>query len=478
MTLGGLLAIIGVILAIYALARPPQRKSIGLFVPLWVVIAGLGTSGLLLLALGALIQWQVTSPGWRFALGTAAFLIPIVVTLWAVLSWHKAALTKKSEPKFKEFLLSCLRDREYDEAVRILTQNRDCLPKILTADTADLVFDRQFVEAMISARSWLHLELLTDKSLLSIFPDHRRFVDRTFRTLLVADESPLRTSALLGEGGDETIGCSHEEKALIDRTFLNPAWYHRCRVGYPLVISACEKVDSGELDNAYNRADARYGARQGVTTRSKCQLFLAEKTIAHALKAAIEQNSGETEEIHRDAADLWDIFRAVYDHSVYSRETWDEPSGCGDYPTPFGFLLAEILSDYDLICEDAWHKSDYGEKPPPEILGPVVRMWAHCVMWFTKDKGRVSSGFRMGRVRSLLEMTLSRRHAEVNATENQESRAAWTELFIENVKDAHRSWLPESREYLREAIDGMDRAKDHISQNRGWFRKELEIEGT
>ena len=181
-----------------------------------------------------------------------------------------------------------------------------------------------------------------------------------------------------------------EEERLINSTFRNPQWYHRCRVGYPLVIAACERIDSRELDDAYNRPDARYGSRQGITSRSKCSVFLAEKTIAHALKAAIKQNSGTTEDTHCDAADLWEIFRTVCEHSVYRPETWDEPSGYGDYPTPFGFLLAEILSDYYFICHDAWHESDYGKNMPHDILAPVIRMWAHCVMWFTKDEGHVS----------------------------------------------------------------------------------------
>ena len=132
MTLGALLTIIGVIVAIYALARPSQRKSIGLFVPLWVVIVGLSISGFFLLLLEILVQWESKKPGWKFAFGTMAFLLPIGVTAWAVLSWCKAKLIKKSEPKFKDFLFSCLRDCEYDEAVRILTQNRDYLAEILT----------------------------------------------------------------------------------------------------------------------------------------------------------------------------------------------------------------------------------------------------------------------------------------------------------------------------------------------------------
>ena len=477
MTLSGLLAIIGILIAVYALARPAQRKSIGLFVPLRAVIVGLSVSGGLLIALEVMLQWEVACPPATFALGTGAVLIPIGIAVWAALSWHRAVLTKETEPRFREFLLSCLRDAEYDEAVRILTQNRTRLASVLTKDTADLVFDRQFVRAMVSARTWLHLELLTDESLLETLPNYRRAVDRTFRVLLAAEESPLRISALLGEGGDETIGLTDEEADLIGCTLLNPTWYRRCGAGYPLVIAACEKIDSGELDEPYNRADARYGALQGIARRSRCPVFLAEKTIVHALKAAIEQNSGTTEDAHRDAADLWELFRAIFRHSIYRKETWDEPFGYGDYPTPFGFLLGEILSDYYFICEEAWHRSKYGSAPPPKILGPVIRMWAHCVVWSIEDEDRVSPSFRMSHVTTLLEMTLSRRHAEVHANDdNRETRAAWAQVFVEHLKEVAMTQGSGSREYLRKAIHGMDYAKDHIRMNRDWLREELGIE--
>ncbi len=271
---------------------------------------------------------------------------------------------------------------------------------------------------------------------------------------------------------------TNEEEHLINSTFRNPQWYHRCRAGYPLLIAACERIDSGVLDTAYNGPDANYGARQGIATRTSCPVFLAEKTIAHALKATIEQNSGTTEDTHCDAADLWSIFRTVCEHSVYRPATWDEPSGYGDYPTPFGFLLAEILSDYYFICDDAWHASGLGTNMPPDILAPIVRMWAHCVMWFTKDERHVSLRFRQSAVYSLLETTLERRQTETHAQGQQETRAAWTQVFVNNIKNAMTSWLPDSRHYVGEVLDRMDLAKDHISENREWLRQELELDGS
>ncbi|UCE62082.1 MAG: hypothetical protein JSU63_10285, partial [Phycisphaerales bacterium] len=81
MTQTALLAIIGVILAVYALARPPQRKSVRLFVPFWTVTAGLVNSCILLIALDYLVEWEIKAPGWKFVLGNLAFFLPIAVTV-------------------------------------------------------------------------------------------------------------------------------------------------------------------------------------------------------------------------------------------------------------------------------------------------------------------------------------------------------------------------------------------------------------
>jgi len=233
------------------------------------------------------------------------------------------------------------------------------------------------------------------------------------------------------------------------------------------------------LDDAYNRPDARFGALQGITSRSKCPVFLAEKTIAHALKAAIKQNSGTTRDTHSDAADLWDIFKTVYKHSVYRPETWDEPFGFGDYPTPFGFLLAEILSDYYFIGEEALRKSTFGARPPPEILAHVIRIWACCVVRFTKDEGHVSPQLRRSAVVRLLEKVLEMKQAEVHVTDDRGNRASWTRAYVDAVKGVVTSTCSsDQRQYVREVIDGMDVAKDHISQNRDWLLQELGLDGS
>ena len=475
MSLGALLAVIGMILAIFALARPSQRKSISIFISLWPILSGIVLSAVLLVILDVLTQWKIESPSAKFFLGLSAFLIPIGVTAWGLISWHRAVLNKKVDPRFKDFLLSCLRDGVYDEAVRILMINKDRLADALSEDTADLIFDRQFIEAMVRARSWLHLELLANESFLATFPNHYWAVNRTIRAMLGSEYSPLRTAALLGDSGDETLRPTEEDKGLIQRTFQSPEWHHRCSVGYPLTVAACHMIDTGNLDKAYNSANRLYGAQQGITPRSNCQVFLAVKTISNVMKASVAQKVGTTTDIHRDTTNLWDIFRTILRHSNYSQETWDEPFGYGDYPTPFGFLLAEILGEYRWTCREAWDASERGQHSPPDILAPVVRAWAFCLMRFKTDSmmESVSPELITTKVCDLLEMMLELRHTE-NHAEGCPAKAAWTTMFLDSIKESMTIGRTQSQDFLRGAIEGMDVAKDYISQNREWLKQELD----
>jgi hypothetical protein len=75
-------------------------------------------------------------------------------------------------------------------------------------------------------------------------------------------------------------------------------------------------------------------------------------------------------------------------------------------------------------------------------------------------------------------MTLERRQAEVHAKEHRDAKAAWTRVFVENIKDGMTSWLPDSRQYLAEVLCGMDVCIEHIGENRDWLRQELELDRT
>ncbi len=476
MTLEGLLAIAGIIVALYAVAQPVQRRSVGLFVPVWLVPGSLVLSAVILLwREGGRAFGHEFSPRGDFAMTVASFALPIVATSSAIWLWHAARITKRKDTRFRGFVLTCLRENRFDELVRIIEKNWGRFALACTADTLDVLFEPRFTQAMIQARTWLHLQLLADNAMLDSLPDHIRIAWQLLRELLLADNSPLRNSAIVDEGGDETLCCTDEENRLVDSTLRNPRWYHHCRAGHPLLIAACERIDSGSLEAAYNRVDAQYGARQGVATRTKRPIFLTEKTISHALSISLETNNASAEDTHADATDLYSLFMAIYARSTYSRETWDEPFEHGDYPTAFGYLLAEILSDFERMCHEAWRKASYGAKPPAEIVVPVARMWAYCVMYFTEDSGKVSAKLRIGNAISYLDWTLERQYAHVKASQKSESEGAWARIFMDGLKEAALLRGTEGNDFLTEAADRLDFCKVHVLECDPWLRSELEL---
>jgi len=475
LSLEGLLAISGIVLAVYAIAQPVQRRSISLFVPGCLIPCSLLLSAIVLFwGKGALIFGYQLLPWSDLASTLFAFLMPVSATLWAIYCWWEAKLSKGKDMQFRQFILTCLCEGKFDELVRILDRNLLRLTEACNPETIGLLFEDRFIQTMHRAQTWIHLKLLTNNTLLDLLPSRHYAVGRTLRDLLIIGNSPLRTSALLGEGGDETLHCTDEEELLINSTFRNPQWYHRCRAGYPLPIAACEKIDSGSLDTPYNNPDRRYTTWQGVSTRTNCPVFLAEKTIAHALSISLDKGSTSREDTHCDATDLWDLLRTMHEHSRYSPETWDEPFGYGDYPTPFGFLFGEILSDYEHICDDIWRQCSFGEEPPPDELEPAIDMWAFSVIFLAaKGEGSVSPKFRSARLKSYLNMTLQCRNTEVNASDKKGNYAAWTGMFIGGLKEAYTVWKPESKEFLTATVNTLDIVKEYVSKNHNWLRDEL-----
>ena len=473
MTLGALLAIIGVILAIYALARPPQRKSIGLFVRLWVVIVGLSISGLLLLSLEILVQYEARAPGWKSALGAMAFLIPIAVTVWAVLSWHRARLTKKSEPKFRDFLLSCIRDGEYDEAVRILTRNQGDLAKILTKDTAGLIFDRHFIRALMSARSWLHLELLTDSKLIELLPNPLVARDATIRQMASQDESPLHARVAHMQGCDETSYCPESEWDLIERTFGNPEWYLQSHAGYPVLMTAIERLDSGEFDTAYNRNDLLYIATQGVSSRARCPVHLAWKTVVLAINAVIEHDKNSDFYV----TDLGDLFVAAYEHSKHNIVVWnDPPSGCGEFPTPFAYIMSGICLDLKSLDRDAFRRSKGGTTKSGQVAAAIGMTWTRCIMYMLDDDNHVPEQFRVRLLRDYFEHLLQRKgDCEARPADGSQPLSDWYEILIKPFHMMCRKDDPQVSELLKVAVHGLDIGKPDVLNGQDWLCAELGI---
>ncbi|MBE3038999.1 MAG: hypothetical protein IMZ62_09340 [Chloroflexi bacterium] len=467
MTLDGLLAIIGIIFAIYALASPSQRQSINLFVPCWVVPGAVLVSYLILNGLDGREAWKVpVCPEVAFVLKILAFLFPVGAGIWAGWRWKKARLSAKTKTdgRFRDLLLTSLREGTFDEVVRIVRSNTKRLASVLTKETTGLLFDRHFVRALVAARSWVHLELLTQEAILEKLPDRCAAVDCTIRELFSADESPLRTVALAMDAGTK------EERELIAVTFNKAKWYMDCRVGRTLLMSARELLYSGKVDDSYNRNDLLYIAEVDASSRRQCPLYLAERIMVNAVSTAIEQGV----DVGCDAADLATLFLDIHEHSRYDVNVWDNPPDyCAESPTPFAYLLSEISDNLSWFSKETFRRAESGVNRPGEIAGQLGRSWAACLACVIKDPGHVSDDFRRGLVRQYFSFILETLQPVRDESNGPPHLSEWLKAFLGPVKERFRPNDHAALEILRNVANEMDQGDASVRDGMPWLWQEL-----
>ena len=124
MSLEGLLTLIGIIIAVYALAQPVQRRSIPLLVPMWLVPLSIVISaGLLIWRYAVLVLCFEFYPWSDLASMVGAFLFPITGVLVAYFYWRRAKLKKQKDTKFQRFILASYYEDKFDELMRIVEKN-------------------------------------------------------------------------------------------------------------------------------------------------------------------------------------------------------------------------------------------------------------------------------------------------------------------------------------------------------------------
>jgi hypothetical protein len=221
-------------------------------------------------------------------------------------------------------------------------------------------------------------------------------MDVTVREMASQGDSPLHARVAHKEGGDETVRCSDAEWRLMDRTFGNPDWYFTSRAGYPLLMVAMERLDSGEFDTLYNRNEPLYIASQEISSRSRCPIHLAWKTVVLAVRATIEQaQDGDCY-----VTDLADLFVAAYEHSRHDSSAWnDVPWACREFPTPFAYIMSGICLDLYFLSKDAMRKAGGGQQPPNQVAQSIGMTWSRCMMYLTDNDDHVPASFRVGLLR-------------------------------------------------------------------------------
>jgi hypothetical protein len=481
-TLEALLTFIGILAAVLAIARPVQRHSLRLFVPAWCLPAAILLSLVLMICRDA--PFGVSPPfGWPlsvvlFGLTMGAFLIPVAAALWSWAAWDRAKLTGKKVGRVENVFQAALREREFDEVERILRKNQQSLEQ-LPASAASVLFHPAMVTALVDSHSLIHLELLANTHFLKSLENRHGAVEVVVRELLRSEVSPLRSAVVSRYGGLEHLTYSDSERTLMEKTFLNPKWYFEANAHYPLVISAVEALRSGNLDTVYNDKGRDYEARQGISTRSHCPVYVAIKTEVLAIEAALERR------VEGDfyVTDLVDIFRSVLERSKFDEAVWQSSLSNPEFPTPFAYLLYEIAGDLCNLSEKSLEEATSKHAPlraenPGRLARDLALTWSFCVWRIADSQDQVAPKFRNHVIEQYLLFVLALAWAPSEiysgpVGDDVEGIHHWRDLFLRELQARFVSASFRERVALDETFDSMDHGKRSVAKGSAWLKEKL-----
>ncbi len=481
MTLEALLTFFGILVAILAIVRPVQRRSLGLFAPAWRLIVAIILSFVFIVWRDA--PYGVNPPyGWSlsevmFGLTVGAFLVPVLAALWSWVSWARAKLTDRRIGHVENIFRAALREREFDEVERIVRNNQGRLQR-LPVGAATVLFSPAMVAALVDSHSLLHLELLADMEFLKSLENRLDAVDVVVRELLQSAVSPLRSAVVSTYGGLEHLKPSDLEKVLVEKTFQNPEWYYEANAHYPLAISAVEALRSGKLDTDYNGVGRDYETNQGISKRAHCPVNLAIKTEVLAIQAALEK------QVENDfyVSDLWDVFRLVQERSMFKAAVWESPLANFEHPTPFAYLLYDISADLEDLSGEAvvaaCKAAPQHARPPGQVAQALAVTWSLCVWSIADSENQVSPEFRNRILRQYLVFMLKvgwqpREICLALNTNDVKGLDVWRDLFLEELKKRFTPTNSLRIAALKNAAGSLDHGKSYVIDGYAWLMKEL-----
>jgi len=482
MTLAALLTVFSITLAIFSLARPVGRRSLALFLPAWWMVAAICLSFICIIVRDAPLG--VKPPFyWRldlveFGLSLGAFIAPVGIALWCWRTWHVAKLTRRNVGRLENVIKAAIREEEFDEIERIIDKNKDTLIR-LPAGAASALFNPKIVGALVGSNSMGHLELLSNLEFVRLLDNRFGAVDVVGRELLRAPESPVQSAVVMHYGGLENLEYTDTQRLLMEKTFLNPQWYMETRADYPLVILAIEELNSGKRDAEYNNVGRAYESGQGISTRSRCPIYLAAKTIVLALQAAIEQRAKGDFYI----TDLLDIFRAVQGHSKFNKEIWEGDLSNWEFPTPYAYLLYQIAGDLLDLSGAAVHSATpEAEARQVELPGDIARAlamtWSFCVWSIADSDGQVSPSFRDSIIQEYLKFVLELGWAPSEVyhgpgANGVQGLEVWRDLFAEELRQRFAGDSGKRLDALKSAMESLDRGKMYVFDGYDWLEQKL-----
>jgi hypothetical protein len=480
MSLEGLLTYFGLLAAALAIMGPVQRRALSLFVPRWLLPASI------VVALAFLILRDtplgIPPPlGLRLDLVTylltlGAFLLPVSAAFVAWVLWFDAKLSSRNLPQLEAFLQTALREGKFDEVDRVLGRNRGRLARI-PSGAATVLFNSRLVRQMVSSQSFVHLELLSQRPLMESLENRLQAVETVVREILMAGASPLQSAVVEKYEGIEHLQYTDSERSLIAATFENPHWYHDTNAHYPLIITAINRIESGELDTLYNQPDENYVATQGVSKRATCALYLAIKTEVIAIGSAVDESVEEDFYI----SDLWQILTKIYSHSKYGAVL--AKGGLYAPHTPYTYLMNEIASDFEDLTGRAVQMSVQRNQGIPEDSKPsmtgvtLVRMWCLSIWKLMSEPNRINPDHLDQIVERYFRFmfALGWQTSEVlYAGESALNLNAWRDIFLKELEDCVNHPKQEHFAVLHRVFKNLDWGKPFVSDGYNWLQTKLD----
>jgi hypothetical protein len=292
----------------------------------------------------------------------------------------------------------------------------------------------------------------------------------------MAGVSPLQSAVVERYGGIEHLQYRDSERALIADTFGNPHWYHDANAHYPLIITAINRIESGELDALYNQPDENYVATQGVSKRATCPLYLAIKTEVIAIGSAVDE--GVEEDFY--ISDLWQILMKIYSHSNYDAALAN--GGLYAPHTPYTYLMDEIASDFEALTERAVQMSVQRNQGTPEDSKPsmtgvtLVKMWCLSIWELMSEPNRINPDHLDQIVERYFRFmfALGWQTSEVlYVGQSVSSLNAWRDIFLEELEDCVRSPKQQHFTALHRVFNTLDWGKPFISDGYDWLQTKL-----
>jgi hypothetical protein len=343
---------------------------------------------------------------------------------------------------------------------------------------ATTLFQPRMVRYFIESHSFMHLELLVNRAFLDSLKNRFQAVEVVTREMLTAEASPIQSAVVATYGGIEHLVYTSQEKELIESTFLNPDWYHAANAHYPLIITAVNKIQSGELDAAYNRPDENYLARQGVSRRSRCPVYLAIKTEVMAIERAIELGNEKDFYI----SDLFQILQKVFEHSTFDVVATQTCGPRADH-TPYSYLIETIASDLESLTEEAVRQSvktslASGEEPKPTQNGIILlRMWSFSICLLMGKPGHIDPALRDQIVdryfRFLFALGFEPSEIVFAGANRPDNLNHWRRPLLKELRDGLRNPGQEIFTTLHSVFRSLDMGKPFIGDGYEWLRTQL-----